>query len=66
MRKSVLIVDDDPISTLLATGALKNDYSIMESDTAEHALDIIKNGFLPDLILLDVGLPGIDGHERPF
>ena len=63
MRKSVLIVDDDPISTLLATGALKNDYSIMESDTAEHALDIIKNGFLPDLILLDVGLPGIDGHE---
>ncbi len=63
MRKSVLIVDDDPISTLLATGVLKNDYSIMESDTAEHALDIIKNKHLPDLILLDVGLPGIDGHE---
>jgi CheY-like chemotaxis protein len=57
----VLIVDDNPTNLKLASDVLQMEgYEIMKAVDAEHALRILK-GVLPDLILMDIALPGMDG-----
>lgn len=63
IRKSILVVDDD--EGLLRTVKrilLPNGYSVLTATTGERGLQIAKNQ-KPDLILLDVILPGIKGRE---
>ncbi|MBT4837110.1 MAG: response regulator, partial [Methylococcales bacterium] len=60
---SILIIDDEIVNLMLFTQYLqKNDFEIIEATTGEKALDILKFS-VPDLILLDLGLPGMDGFE---
>ena len=59
----VLIVDDEEdIRTLLNYNLVKEGYEVYEADNGESALQMAKST-LPDLILLDIMLPGIDGIE---
>ena len=60
----ILIVDDDLITQKLFKGLLeKQGYNkLMASNSGEDALKMIKNN-PPDLILLDVLMPGMDGYE---
>ena len=59
----ILIVEDDPAQLLLFTRMLgKYDFDLVTATSAEDAFDIINEQF-PHLILMDVGLPGIDGIE---
>lgn len=63
VRKSILIVDDD--EGLLKTVQkilLGNGYSVLTANTGEKGLQIARNQ-RPDLIILDVLLPGIKGRE---
>ena len=61
--RKVLIVDDDRLNIRVLNGILKGDgYVLAEADSGENALAIYPN-FRPDLVLLDVMLPGIDGFE---
>ncbi len=63
MSKKILIVDDEPsIIVPLEFLMEQNEYEVKVADTGEKALDLIEN-FDPDLILLDIMLPGIDGYE---
>jgi len=63
MSKKILIVDDEPsIIVPLEFLMEQNNYEVKVADTGEKALDLIEN-FDPDLILLDIMLPGIDGYE---
>jgi len=59
----ILIVDDLP-QNLQVLGSIlrKNKYQIAVATNGQQAIDILKN-ISPDLILLDVMMPGIDGHE---
>ncbi len=60
---TVLIVDDDPGVRLLMKYALQNnDVKIYEADSGEQAL-ILFNETSPDIILLDVSMPGMSGFE---
>lgn len=59
----VLIIDDEPqIRRLLRTTLKPNGYTIIEASTGEEGL--VRAGMEhPDLVLLDLGLPDIDGME---
>ena len=61
MSAHVLVVDDNPINLKLACDVLEDyGYEIERAKDAEEALNIVKEK-LPDLILMDIELPGMDG-----
>jgi two-component system KDP operon response regulator KdpE len=58
----VLVIDDEPpIRKLLRMGLSTQGYDILEAPNGKAALDLLARN--PDLILLDLGLPDIRGHE---
>ena len=64
LKLKILIVDDDSISQKLLKGLLEKQghSNILISNSGDHALELITNN-PPDLILLDVFMPGIEGYE---
>lgn len=59
----VLIVDDEPpIRKLLTVGLSTQDYAVSEAKNAAEAIEMVKNS-KPELIILDLGLPDMSGHE---
>ncbi|MCG5528966.1 MULTISPECIES: PP2C family protein-serine/threonine phosphatase [Halorhodospira] len=62
-RPTVLIVDDEPINLELLARVLGDAYRILIARSGEQALAIIARGPLPDVILLDITMPGITGYE---
>lgn len=61
MPARILVVDDNPINLKLASDVLEaHGYEIERAHDAEEALNIVKRG-APDLILMDIELPGMDG-----
>ncbi len=62
-QKSILIVDDTPINIGVITGALKDSYRTKVATNGEKALAIASGEDKPDLILLDVMMPVMDGYE---
>jgi DNA-binding NtrC family response regulator len=58
--KTILIVDDEPTARYALRRAFESKYRIAEADSAEAARDSLLSE-KPDLILLDVVLPGMDG-----
>lgn len=61
---TILIVDDSPDSIALLGSLLKDAYRVKVALTGEKALEIVSStDLLPDLILLDVMMPGLDGYE---
>jgi two-component system KDP operon response regulator KdpE len=61
--KRVLVVDDEPaIHRFLAPALVANDYEVLRSDTGAGALKRIASD-APDVVVLDLGLPDIDGKE---
>lgn len=63
MKKRILIVDDEPnIIVPLEFLMKQNNYDVETATTGEAALKLIA-GWKPDLILLDIMLPGMDGYE---
>lgn len=63
-KQSLLIVDDDPLlrEMLLEQFALHDEFQVREVETAGAAIDLLKDEIF-DLVLLDVGLPDMDGRE---
>ena len=60
--KRILIVDDDLAYRRLLTMTLKSNYALEEAGYGKEALERIV-AFKPGLVLLDIVMPGIDGHE---
>jgi diguanylate cyclase (GGDEF)-like protein len=58
----ILIVDDERLNISLLNALLKADYKIMVATDGEQAINAAATG-KPDLILLDVVMPGMDGYE---
>jgi len=58
----VLVIDDEPpIRKLLRMGLATQGYQIMEAPNGKAALELLAQK--PDLVILDLGLPDIQGHE---
>ncbi|CDF95109.1 MULTISPECIES: EAL domain-containing protein [unclassified Pseudomonas] len=62
-RPSLLVVDDIPENIHELLEALKDDYRIMVARTGAQALDAVQGTVPPDLVLLDIVMPSMDGYE---
>jgi two-component system KDP operon response regulator KdpE len=61
-RQRVLVIDDEPpIRKLLRMGLNANGYQVIEASNGKAALERLSEP--PDLIILDLGLPDIQGHD---
>jgi DNA-binding response OmpR family regulator len=56
-------VDDDPAFLKTANDALREYYAVSFASSGEEALELASAGHVPDIILLDVTMPGMDGYE---
>jgi sigma-B regulation protein RsbU (phosphoserine phosphatase) len=63
VQKLILIVDDTPINIGVISGALKDSYKTKVATNGEKALALASAEEKPDLILLDIMMPGMDGYE---
>jgi putative two-component system response regulator len=61
-KPTILVVDDVPENIDILTGILKDDYRVRAATNGPSALNLVKK-MPPDLILLDVMMPGMDGFE---
>ncbi len=61
--QKILIVDDERFNINVLTGLLKPDYKLMAAKNGLQALKAVKIADPPDLILLDVMMPEMDGYE---
>lgn len=63
MKKETILIVDDMITSLKAlTDILSEDWNVVTAETGTEALDLAEKGN-PDIILLDIVLPDIDGYE---
>ena len=58
----ILVVDDQPNNLKLIANVLGQEYSLSIANSGINALKMLENG-VPDLILLDVMMPEMDGFE---
>lgn len=61
-RKKLLVVDDVPENLIIAYKILRKDYEVIGANSGRDALQIVA-ATRPDLILLDIMMPGMDGFE---
>jgi two-component system sensor histidine kinase/response regulator len=62
-KATVLVIDDSPLDITVLSEILKTEYRVLGATKPEAALDILGSGKLPDIILMDVMMPGIDGLQ---
>jgi serine phosphatase RsbU (regulator of sigma subunit) len=62
-KKLLLLVDDDPSHIHVVRSILKDDYKIRIATSGAQALELARVKPLPDLVLLDVMMPDMDGYE---
>ncbi len=62
-KKIILIVDDTSVNVKLLNNLLRTKYKIRAASNGSKALELARKAPYPDLILLDVMMPGMDGFE---
>ena len=62
-KQKILIVDDVPENIQVLMEILKDDYTIVAATSGEKALALASMDPIPDIILLDIIMPGMDGYE---
>ncbi len=62
-RPVILVVDDTPQNLMLMTELLKDQYRVIVANGGERGLSLARGQQQPDLILLDIMMPDLDGYE---
>jgi len=61
-QKIIVVVDDNNANLIACKNILKPHYSVYPAPSTERLFELLQN-IKPDLILMDVEMPGTDGHE---
>ena len=62
-RPTILVVDDTPDNLAVVGGILESDYRVRIANSGERALRVAASDPRPELILLDIMMPGMDGYQ---
>jgi putative two-component system response regulator len=62
VKATILIVDDEPTNLSVLTGLLRPEYRVRAANSGENALRAVASEPRPDLVLLDVMMPQMDGY----
>ncbi|MCP4133620.1 MAG: response regulator [bacterium] len=62
-KKKILIVDDEPQNLHVLMEIIKKDYAVAAATNGEKALELAAKDPVPNLIFLDISMPGMDGFE---
>lgn len=62
-KQKVLIVDDTPANIQILMETLKDEFAIIAATNGQKALQMAATDPIPDLILLDIMMPGLDGYQ---
>jgi diguanylate cyclase (GGDEF)-like protein len=62
-KQTILVVDDEPLNLQVLSQALKGKYRIKAATSGADAIAVAHSDGPPDLILLDVRMPGMDGYQ---
>jgi putative two-component system response regulator len=63
LHQTILVVDDNPENIFFLGEILKNHYNLRAATNGKEALEILWKDNPPDLVLMDVVMPGMDGFE---
>lgn len=64
MSETVLVVDDDPAVRDIIAGMLKElGCEVVSAQSGPEALDLLKQNELISILITDINMPGMDGHE---
>lgn len=63
VKKRILIVDDEITNLKILANALNKDYIIQVASQGSRALELCNGEMQPDLVLLDIQMPNMDGYE---
>jgi CheY-like chemotaxis protein len=61
--KKVLVVDDNEVHLAIVENTIKSKYEVTVAKSGKEALGHLSRGFIPNLILLDILMPEMDGWE---
>jgi len=62
-KKKILLVDDNEVQLSITEIQLKKEYEVTTAKSGREALDHLLHGFVPNLIILDILMPDMDGWE---
>lgn len=62
-EKTILVVDDETSNIDIVKNVLSNKYKIKAATSGERAIMVAQKAPQPDLILLDIMMPGMDGYQ---
>ncbi|WP_051617262.1 PP2C family protein-serine/threonine phosphatase [Desulfonatronovibrio hydrogenovorans] len=62
-QPTLLVVDDSPLNLNVLGKILEKDYQVLVAKSGSQALEVVQQDPQPDLILLDIMMPGMDGYE---
>jgi two-component system sensor histidine kinase/response regulator len=62
VKGKILAVDDDPNNITIVEELLEDNYNLKTATSGQEALDMARD-FRPDIVLLDIMMPGMSGYE---
>lgn len=63
MKKKILVIDDEITIRTLLEKFLSNQFDVMALSNGQEALNWLQSGNMPDLMIVDLEMPSMDGHE---
>jgi len=62
-KKKIIVIDDEEPILTMTKGMLGGDYDVTTVKSGKDALKLFFQGYAPDLVLLDLNMPGLDGWD---